>query len=411
MKRFSLSILSLTLFCQVLAAQPANDWPWWRGPNKNNIANGPAPTEWSQSKNILWEAPVSGRGHSSPIVVGPHIFLATADEQKKTQSVVCHDRDSGKLRWTTKIHEGGFDGRFHAKNTRASATLASDGERVYGVFYNDGSVWATALALDGQKLWQEKVSGFTSHWGYSASPTVHKSSLIIAADNKGESTLAALDGATGKLRWRTKRPAAPTYASPIVLEVAGRLQLLICGADSVHSYDPDSGEELWSCKGTSTECVGTLVASKDLVFASGGYPKKETLGVRADGSGKVQWRIPQGDFVPSLLLHEGHLYTVLDNGVACCWNAETGAETWKTRLEGNFSASPILTGDCLYVSSESGVTFVFKANPMKFEPVAENRLGTAVFATPAICGGRIYLRAVQQVGAAKEERLFCIGVK
>lgn len=385
------------------------DWPWWRGPARNGIAaEQRVPLEWSETKNVVWKVPVPGRGHASPIVVGTRIFLESADEQDKTQTVLCYERATGKELWKQELHKGGFDGRWHGKNTRASSTLASDGEQVFAVFYNQGAIWATSLGLDGKQRWQTKLGDFESHWGYSASPTIHKSLVLVAADHKKAGYLVALDRKTGEVRWRTPRPAEPTYASPVVLNVAGKDQLLIAGANLISSYNPDTGKELWSCKGTSTECVSSIVVEGDSLFATGGFPSKETVCVLGDGSGKVLWRVPVGCFVPSMLVHRGALYGVLDDGIAICWKADSGKEAWKERLAGKFSASPVLAGEHIYVPSESGKTFVFKANPEKLEVVAQNQLGSGIFASPVICGGRIYLRVAQQT-AKWQEMLYCIG--
>src|SRR5262245_20715170 len=373
------------------------DWPCWRGPLRNGIAAPQnVPVEWSETKNVIWKTPVPGRGHGSPIVVGSRIFLESADEQAKTQSVLCFDRATGKEAWRQEIHKGGFDGRWHNRNTRASSALVSDGEQLYAAFYNQGAIWEIALGLDGKQRWQTKLGDFESHWGYSASPTIYKSLVVIAADHKAAGYLVALDRKTGEARWRTPRPAEPTYASPVVMNVAGKDQLLIAGANLIASYDPDTGKQLWSCKGTSTECVSSIVTEGDWIFATGGFPAKETVCVHGDGSGKVLWRVSQGAFVPSMLVHGGSLYGILDDGIAMCWKADTGKENWRERLSGKFSASPVLVGEHIYIPNESGKTFVFKANPQKLEVVAQNQLGSGMFASPVICGGRIYLRIVQQ---------------
>lgn len=383
------------------------DWPFWRGPNKSGAVADKVPLVWSETKNVVWKAKVAGRGHASPIVVGSRVFLATADEERSIQSVLCYDRATGKELWRKDLHEGGFDGRFHKKNTRASSTLACDGERVFATFYNKGDIWATALDLDGKQVWQTKVGNFTSHWGFSASPALYRQLLIVNTDHRDGGAIVGLDRATGKEVWHTPRPKAPTYASPIVLTTAGKDQLLLAGAEQVVSYDPTSGKELWSAKGTSVECVSTIISEGDYIFASGGFPNKETLCIHADGSAKVRWRVKVGDFVPSQLVHKGHVYSVLDNGTALCWNAETGEEMWKDRLGStSFSASPILAGDYIMIPSESGKTHVFRANPKKLDLVAENVLGKEIYATPVIAAGRIYLRVVE---ANRQEVLYCLG--
>jgi outer membrane protein assembly factor BamB len=388
----------------------ADDWPWWRGPSFNGVAASQMVVlEWSETKNVLWKTPVPGRGHSSPVVVGARVFLSTADEAGNTQSVLCYDRATGKELWRRQVLQGGVDGRIHKKNTRASSTVACDGERVYAVFHGGGDIWATALDLTGKQLWQKKIGPFVSHWGYSASPTIYRSSLIVSTDHKEGGKLHAVDLRNGGILWETERPRAPTYASPVVLKVAGKDQLVIAGAEQVVSYDPANGKQLWAVKGTSVECVSTIISDGDRVFATGGFPAKETLCIRADGAGDVIWRVKQGDFVPSQILHQGFLYSVLDNGTVFCLDAATGKEMWKERLSSQaFSASPILVGAHLFIPSETGKTHVFRANPNKLEIVAENQLGKQIFASPVACGGRIYLRVV---GDDRQEMLYCIGKK
>jgi outer membrane protein assembly factor BamB len=390
-------------------AQPGDDdWPCWRGPNFNGVASKQTVVlEWSETKNVLWKTPVPGRGHSSPIVVGSRVFLTTADEERNLQSVLCYDRGTGKELWRRDILKGTLDGRLHKKNTRASSTVACDGERVYAVFHNGGDIWATALDLMGKQVWQKKVGTFVSHWGYSASPTIYRTSLIVASDHKNGGGLHALDLRDGTLHWEIARPKAPTYASPVVVKVAGKDQLVLAGADLVTSYDPANGKQLWSVKGTSTECVSSVIADGDRVFATGGFPAKETVCIRADG--EVLWRAKVGDFVPSQLIHKGYIYSVLDDGTALCLNADTGEPMWKERLSSNaFSASPILVGEHIFIPSEAGKTHVFRANPKKLEIIAENQLGKQAFASPVACGGRLYLRVVQ---ADHQEMLYCIGKK
>lgn len=174
----------------------------------------------------------------------------------------------------------------------------------------------------------------------------------------------------------------------------------------VVSYDPATGKKLWSCAGPAEVTACTVACSDRVVFASGGYPEKVILAIRADGQGDVSkthvlWRTDKDvTYVPSPLYHDGHLYVVSDRGTASCLKAESGEEVWRERLSADFSSSPVLVGDLLYAASESGKVIVFKAGP-KFERVATNTLGEGVMATPTICGGCIFLRT--------EKHLFCLG--
>jgi outer membrane protein assembly factor BamB len=402
-----------------LAAEPAalsiaaTDWPWWRGPQRNGIAAaGQAPPlQWSATENIRWKSPVPGRGHGSATVVGNQVFLTAADEERQLQSVLCFDRATGQELWRTEVHRGGLTTKGNKKSSQASTTVACDGVRVFVNFLNNDAVVTTALDRDGQQLWQTKISDFVVHQGYGASPAVYGPLVLVSADHKGEEggAIAGLNRETGDVVWRHGRPATPNYTSPIVLHIAGRDQLIFTGCDVVSSFDPLSGEKLWEREGATTECVTSTVTDGRLVFSSGGYPRNHVCAFHGDGSGTIAWENNVRVYVPSMLIRDGFLYAVTDDGVAMCWRAATGEELWKGRLGGTFSSSPVLVGDHIYAINEGGHAFVFTASPREFELVAESQLGNEVFATPAICGNHIYLRVAELEGGRRQEYLYCIG--
>ena len=145
------------------------------------------------------------------------------------------------------------------------------------------------------------------------------------------------------------------------------------------------------------------------MFTSGGWPKSHVAAIRADGTGKVVWEIKTKVYVPSMLVHRGHLYGVQDNGIAFCRKADTGVEVWTGHLDGEFSASPILVGELIFATNESGRTYIFEANPAAFKQIAANSFAGETMATPAIRGGRIYLRTAIQMEGRRREMLVCIG--
>ena len=405
-----LMVLTGGLYSSALADE--GDWPGWRGPNRNGIAD-PAqkvPIEWSETNNVLWKVPIPGRGHSSPTLVGNQIFLATADESRQTQTVLALDRATGKPLWQTEISRGGFP-KIHRKNTHATGTIASDGERVFATFHHHNLVTLAALDLAGKILWKEDVGPYhpqAYEYGYAASPVIWESLVIVAAECENGSYLAALDRRTGEAVWKTGRPKSQSYSSPVVARVAGREQLLISGQELVSSYDPNTGAKLWSAPGTTMATCGTMVWNDQLVFASGGYPKAETIAVKADGSGEVVWKNRQKCYEQSMLVHNGHVYGLNDSGIAFCLRATDGELAWQHRLAGPVSASPVLVGDVIYQSIENGTTFVFRADPQKFELLAKNQLGDEAFATPTICGNRIYLRTAKRERGERQEYLYCL---
>ena len=391
------------------AVDLASDWPAWRGPTRDGQAapGQNPPLEWSESKNIAWKVPVPGRGHGSPTVVGERIYLPTADPTKQSQSVLCLDRRAGKLIWETEVHGTGADPGKHSNSSAASSTIACDGERLYINFLNHGAVHTTALSLDGKILWQQKVCDFVTHQGFASSPVLHQSLVLVSGDNRGGGALAALDRATGRMVWSEPRPKLPNYTTPAVLEAGGRTQMVVVGCNLVTSLDPLTGKKLWEVTGSTEECVVTAVTDGARIFASGGYPRNHTMALQADGSGRIAWQNTARVYVPSMLVKSGHLYAVMDAGLAVCWKADTGEELWKERLGGDFFASPVMAGDRIYAVNVAGKAFVFEARPAGFKLLAQNQLGNQAYASPVICGDRIYLRVAAR-GESRQEFLYCV---
>jgi outer membrane protein assembly factor BamB len=409
-----LFLVGLIGFVSTVSASAGENWPGWRGPTHDGKVPGEnPPLKWDESTAVLWKTAVPGRGHSSPTVFGERVFLATGDDEQQSQTVLAFDRQSGKLLWEKTLFSGfEKDKRLHKRNTLATCSIACDGERVLALFMNDAAVHLTALSLEGELLWQKKVGDFKSHWGYSASPILYQDLVLVAADHANGGYVTALDLKTGDEVWKQDRPDSPNYPSPVVCQVAGKDQIIIAGCKMLAAYDPASGKPLWSVQDATTEeCVGSVVVDGDLAFASGGYPKKETVAVKADGSGEVVWRNEVQVYVPSMLTHEGYLYAVTDKGEAHCFEAATGKEMWKERLGGVFNSSPVLAGGHLFISSQEGVTFVIKPDPKKLDIVSKNTLGSDVFATPSFAGDRIYLRVSDKLDGQRQEFLYCVGAK
>lgn len=384
-----------------VSVQPTStDWPVWRGSRSNGISPDPAAIlQWDKQTNVLWRLEIPGMGHSTPVVVGERVFLTTAVEDKQQQWVMAYKRDTGEALWHTVVHEGRLP-RKHGKNSHASASPASDGERVYVVFAHEDGLFATALDFEGQIVWQEKVGDFTSEHGYGSSPALYQGRLFINGDSLKNCFIAAVDTSTGKVVWKTPRTTTGrhgSYATPVVAHLAGRDQVVLSGMGSTDAYDPQTGKLLWTVAGPAEVTACTVAFDEHTVFASGGYPEKELLAIRADGTGNVSrthvvWRSAKPvTYVPSPLYYRQRLYIVTDNGIAAALDAATGRVVWQERLEGDFSASPVLAGEFIYASSEQGKTYVLRAAD-KFELVAVNDLSEPIFATPVICGGCIYVR-------------------
>lgn len=386
----------------------SNDWLQWRGPNGNGVASVDAvpPADWSVEQAIKWKALIPGRGHASPLVSGDLVLIATATEDG--QYAIAYERETGEIRWKQRVHDGGVPTELHRKNTAASATPASDGSSFFLLFHQKGRLVLSRLDRDGAILWQKDTGPFQCDYrfGYGASPALH-GDLIFVVSEHSDGYIAAFRTGDGSEQWRVPRQNKTSYSSPIVARVAGKDQLLLSGAEKIVSYDPASGKLLWETTGGTLATCGTMVWSEDAVFASGGFPNKETIAVKADGSGEILWKNGDKSYEQSLLYHAGHLYTLNDNGIAVCWDAKTGEEKWKVRLGGPVSASPILAGGHIYATNERGITFVFRPNPEAFEKVAEFQLGDEGFATPVFVGNEVFLRTAEE-GASRQEYLICV---
>lgn len=410
----NLQIISgVTCIFLATSSAAAADWTQWRGPSRMNLEpNQNVPTEFSDSENVIWKSPVKGRGHSSPIVVGDTIILTSADEPGQQQGVFAFDRATGKELWGQLISTGGFP-KTHNKNTHASSTPCSDGTNVYVIFHHHDKVEAAALNLkNGGIVWRKDVGPFAPkayEYGYAASPTLYNGTLIITGDNDTSAWMKALDTKTGQVVWNQSRPGMLTWSSPVVANVAGREQLIVSGCEQIAAYNPKDGQPLWNQKCLTMATCGTVVWDADTVYASGGYPKKETVAMKADGSGRILWKNGVKCYEQSMLLNDGYLYGFDDNGIMYCWEAKSGREMWKKRLQGPVSASPLLVGDNIYAANERGTFFVFKANPQQFELVKKNQLGNESFATPTVVDNILYIRVAAGQGGNRQEMLYAIG--
>jgi outer membrane protein assembly factor BamB len=313
--------------------------------------------------------------------------------------------------WETVIQTGPF-ATIHPKNSHASPTPACDGSLVFIPFIDPQQLYVAALSLDGDVVWKQSVGPFNSEHGYGSSPVLHESLVIVNGDSKGSAYVAALNRQTGEIAWRTPREPSDengSYATPIVVNLEGRPQLLLAGFDHVTSYDPLTGQQIWSVDGPTRVMANTLVVQEPFIVASGGWPELEILCIRADGSSKsehrdIVWRSKKNvAYVPTPIVHDQSVLILAGNGTCADFDLHSGSLNWQERLGGEYSASIVRVGDLYLVPNEAGETTVFRLTP-KLERVAKNRLADAGgMASPTICDGKILLRT--------DHHLYCIGEK
>lgn len=405
------SLLAACAWAFLNPSLQAENWPQFRGPRGDGVSGEKnPPLRWSATENILWRTPIPGEGHASPIVWGDAVFVASAIRETGERLLLRLDADTGKILWRTTALTAPVE-PMHRENSAASSTPATDGVHVFTSFQAGDRVDLRCFDFDGNLVWQTQPLAFEGEHGYTYSPVLHGDLLIFDCRQEGEAALLALDKRTGKVRWRAE-PAMKriSHVPPLLVGEGAARQLIVAGSDEIRSFNPETGEPLWWCKGPSDVAVAGLSHGDGMVFASAGYPARTRMAVRIDGRGDVgashvAWSIrKQVTYVPSPVFHKGHLYTVEDAGLLFCFDAKTGEAVWEHRLGGRTRSSLALVEDRIYSTNEQGLTTVFAADPTAFRPLATNTLGEFCYTTPAISGGRLFLRTGGNLVCVGESR-------
>jgi outer membrane protein assembly factor BamB len=410
-----------------------DNWPAFRGADAMSQAKDDPrlPESWSATENVVWKAPIPGLAWSSPVVWEDRVYVTTVVSEGAVEEpqkglyfggnrpepptdvhhfkVMALDTESGKVIWDKTVLSAKPTFPKHLKNTFASETPVTDGERVYAYF---GNVGVYALDLAGNVVWQSPVEVAKTRygWGTAASPIVHGDLLFVVNDNEDTSYLAALDTETGKERWRATREEGTNWVTPFVWQNELRTELITAGTGRVRSYSLD-GKLLWEFGGMSSIAIPQPFAAHGLLYVSSGYigdQKRPVFAVKPGASGDISlaegeqsndwivWFLPQaGAYNPTPLVYGDHLYTLLDRGFFTMHDAKTGELVYdKQRIERGasaFTASPWAYNGKIFVLSEDGDTFVIDAGK-EFKVLAKNSLDEMSMATPAIADGSLYLR-------------------
>jgi outer membrane protein assembly factor BamB len=385
----------------------AGYWTRWRGPSgQGTVAGTNYVDTWSDTTNVKWKAAVPGRGHSSPIVWKDHIFLTTAREYGSKVSMLAFRRSDGKLLWETGVPASGVEQVYH-KNSHASATPATDGQRVFASFGTHG---VAAFDFDGRLVWHQKLGDVRNYHGSAGSPVLHKDRVFIYQDHDGSSALgsfvAAFNARTGAVIWKKDRVESVGWGTAIVIDAGGREELIVSSQRKVYAYDPNTGAELWTVRGNTFEVIPTPVVGHGLVFCSSGRAGP-TFAIRPGGKGDVTdthvaWSSPRGSpFVPSAIIHGDLLYMINDmQSILTALDAKSGALVYQERLgeparEG-FSSSPVAVGDKIFFTNDLGQTFVVQAG-RAFKLLRVNDLHAQVLASPALVDGTWYWRTDREL--------------
>lgn len=406
-------IVAATLVCLLLTApSTAENWPRFGGPQGDfHTTEKDLPVEWT-GDNVVWRTELGGVGQSCPVIWDDRIFLTTSEKIEGGQVarvVLCLDRNEGKILWKKQAATGPGE-ELHKMNTWATPSCATDGERVLAYFGPGG---LHCYDMDGQELWsREELVEVVGPWGFAASPIILGDLVIQNCDAFGESYLLAVDKSTGKDVWRTERKDLPRggWSTPILIDTGQRKELVLNGEFGVQGYDPTTGEDFWFCKSFNGRGTPVPAYTQGVVVTINGKPG-DIYAVKPGGTGDVTdthmaWHTQRGGGrdLPSPVAVGDYVFTVNMTGIARMYDGESGKEVWKSRLGGNYSATPFVASGLIYALDEAGQTIVVRPGD-KLDIVAKNELGEVggeIFrASPTPHDGRIFLRS--------DRALYCVG--
>lgn len=436
--RWSLLLLAVSAAGVSLAAALSpgasisqDNWPQWRGPGGRGASSeSPLPQDWSDTRNVAWKTRLAGAGVSSPVVWGDRVFVSSqvgtgqsrqgprlgqgAEADPAERSLTARpaedrpgvrfvleaiNRHDGARVWAVETEAEGDLPAVHDKHNLASASPVVDGERVYAVFATGQVV---AVDLDGQRLWSRHLAkefgSFGINWGPASSPAVHRGALFLLCYHDAQSYLLALDGRTGKPIWKTDRPKGVlSYSTPLVVPGQAGDELIVNSTAGIEAFDPATGAALWHVDEVNRMAIPGAMFRDGVIYLSRGYRSGPYMAIRPGGRGDISkthvvWRVATGaPYVSSLVYYDGLLYMSGDTGIITCVDAASGAMVWRERLGGVYTASPVAGDGKVYLVGESGETIVLRAGRTP-EVLARNVIQGRLLASPAIAGGRLFLR-------------------
>jgi outer membrane protein assembly factor BamB len=443
MDRNRLSIISAILLASVTIGEGRANWPQLRGPQASGVDDSSAiPTEWNveSGRSIRWKTAIPGLAHSSPIVWRDRVYVATAvsgdsaelkvglygdigsanDQEPHQWRLLSLEAKTGRVLWDKLGFEGTPKVKRHPKASHCNSTPATDGKRLVAIFGSEGLF---CFDLSGELLWKQDLgpmdSGFFSvpsaQWGFASSPVLHEDKVVVLCDVQTNSFLAVFDATDGREIWRTPRQDVPTWGTPTVVNVAGADQILVNGWHHTGAYDFATGTEVWRHDGGGDIPVPTPVVAHGFGYFTSAHGRFRPIqAIRLEAKGDITapelgttnefiaWsHARKGNYMQTPLVVGDLLFNCWDNGVLLCLDARTGNVHYEERVRAGgdgFSASPVSDGRHLFIASERGDIHVVPVDK-QFSVVATNRMAETVMASPALSGGKLFVRTRSQLVA------------
>jgi len=435
----------------VASSVRAQDWPSWRGADDSGVSrDANLPATWSDTENIAWQTTLRGLGVSTPVVSGNRVFVTSqegeaaerqgnhptlvrgddatgarerglggqatgarggADEQLRFV-VTALDRDTGARVWEYAFNSEGVVPEVHEKHNLASPSPVTDGQRVYAWF---GTGQLVALDMNGKPVWRrhlgEEYAPVSIVWGPGSSPTLHEDSLLLLCYHGRTAYLLSVNAVTGETRWKYDHaPGVTSYSTPVVADGPAGPEIIVNSSVGVAGHSPATGERLWFYPEENSFPIPAAVPAGDgVVYLNRGYRSSPYMAIRLGGRGDITnthvlWRQPtSGPYVPSVIQYDGLVYMATDQGIVSAVDAKTGERVWQQRIPGVYMASPVAGDGKIYFVGETGDTLVLQAGRTP-KVLATNTLTGRFGASPAIAGGRLFLRADDRIVAIGNSR-------
>lgn len=400
-----MQLLAIPLLLAASLALAGDNWPTFRGPLGNGVSDSTGlPLVWSETQNVVWKTPIHDKGWSSPVVWGDQVWLTTAKEDGSEQFALCVDRETGKVIHDVKLFDNKQQFDVRKYNSYASPTPVIEEGRVYLHFGGSGT--ACLDVKTAKKVWERRDLPSREERGAGSSPILHGDYLYLVFDGFDRQYLVCLDKHTGKTIWERDRGVdfgtdngdlRKAFATPQIITVEGREQLVCPGAVWTQAVDPKTGEDIWRVRTGGMNAAARPIYSDGLVFAcsaDGGFglfavrPGKGVLSAE-----DVAWKGAKGMAKRgSPLLIDGLLYVANDAGSLTCLEAKTGEVVWQERLGNSpFIASPVAAEGRIYCFNEAGDGYVV-ATGRTFKKLASNKLADGGRGSPAIAGKSLFVR-------------------
>ena len=434
-------VIGISLLSVFVVRLDAQNWPQWRGPAASGVSSETRlPERWSDADNVAWKAKLRGLGISSPIVWGDLVFVTsqagsgevrpgprlvqsgdpveagerplgsgpTSGDNRVMFLVSALDRRTGRTVWEFEHPAEGPLPSVHEKHNLASPSPATDGERVYAWF---GTGQIAAVDFAGKLVWKKHLGAaygpFDINWGHGSSPVVYKNRVILLCYHEKGSYLLSLDSKTGNVQWKVDAaPGVTSYSTPLVVEVGDRAEIIVNSSVGVSGHDVGTGARRWYIDEPNRFPIPTPTLNDGIIYMSRGYRSSPFMAVRPGGEGNVAsshvpWKVATGaPYISSLVYYDGLIYMTGDVGVLTVTDAKTGERVYQERVGGVYTASPVAGDGKVYLASEDGETIVLSAGRTP-RILSRNKLNARQLASPAIAGGRLFIRS--------DDALFAIG--